>query len=78
MNTIILNPWFLIVLTLLSCYLLNAPIKLIALKFKTWNFKDNVSRYILIILSVVILAVFQFAGIPLIIVTYIVLSILSK
>jgi CDP-diacylglycerol--serine O-phosphatidyltransferase len=78
MNTIILNPWFLIVLTLLSCYLLNAPIKLIALKFKTWNFKDNVSRYILIVLSVAILAVFQFAGIPLIIVTYIVLSILSK
>ena len=78
MNTIILNPWFLIVLTLLSCYLLNAPVKLIALKFKTRSFKDNVSRYILIILSVVILAVFQFAGIPLIIVTYIVLSILSK
>jgi CDP-diacylglycerol--serine O-phosphatidyltransferase len=78
MNTIILNSWFLIVLTLLSCYILNAPVKLIALKFKTWNFKDNVSRYILIILSVAILAVFQFAGIPLIIVTYIVLSILSK
>ena len=77
-NSIILNPWFLIVLTLISCFLLNAPIKLIALKFKTWNFKDNVSRYILIILSVAILAVFQFAGIPLIIVTYIVLSILSK
>ena len=37
-NSMILNPWFLIVLTLISCFLLNAPIKLIALKFKTWNF----------------------------------------
>jgi CDP-diacylglycerol--serine O-phosphatidyltransferase len=77
-NAIILNPWFLIVLTLVSCYLLNAPIKLIALKFKTWNFKDNASRYILIVMSVAILAIFQFAGIPLVIVAYILLSIFSK
>ena len=77
-NSIILNPWFLIVLTLISCFLLNAPIKLIALKFKTWNFKDNAARYILIILSVVLLSVFQFAGIPLLIIIYIFLSIISK
>lgn len=77
-NSMILNPWFLIVLTLISCFLLNAPIKLIALKFKTWNFKDNAARYILIILSVVLLSVFQFAGIPLLIIIYIFLSIISK
>jgi len=77
-NATILNPWFLIVLTLVSCYLLNAPIKLIALKFKTWNFKDNASRYILILLSLVLLIVFQFAGIPLVIISYIVLSLVSK
>ena len=77
-NATILNPWFLIVLTLVSCFLLNAPIKLIALKFKTWNFKDNASRYILIILSLVLLAIFQFAGIPLVIIAYILLSIASK
>ena len=77
-NSMILNPWFLIVLTLISCFLLNAPIKLIALKFKTWNFKDNAARYILIILSVVLLSVFQFAGIPPLIIMYIFLSIISK
>ena len=77
-NAIILNPWFLIVLTLVSCFLLNAPLKLIALKFKTRNFKDNASRYILIVLSGVLLGVFQFAGIPLIIILYILLSIVFK
>ena len=77
-NAIILNPWFLIVLTLVSCYLLNAPIKLIALKFKNWSFKDNISRYILIVLSLTILAIFQFAGIPLVMMAYILLSIVSK
>ncbi len=77
-NAIILNPWFLIGVTILSCFLLNAPIKLIALKFKTWNFKDNASRYILILLSLVLLIVFQFAGIPLVIISYIILSLVSK
>ncbi|MDA9335540.1 CDP-alcohol phosphatidyltransferase family protein [Flavobacteriaceae bacterium] len=77
-NAIILNPWFLFGVIILSCYLLNAPIKLIALKFKTWNFKDNASRYILILLSLVLLIVFQFAGIPLVIISYIVLSLVSK
>jgi CDP-diacylglycerol---serine O-phosphatidyltransferase len=78
MNVIILNPWFLVVLTLVSCYLLNAPVKLIALKFKTWSFKDNIARYILIILSLVLLGIFQFSGVPLIILVYIFLSIVSK
>jgi len=77
-HAIILNPWFLLGLTFVSCYLLNSPIKLIALKFKTWNFKDNASRYILIILSVTIMSIFQFVGIPFVILAYIALSIVSK
>ena len=77
-HAIILNPWFLLGLTFVSCYLLNSPTKLIALKFKTWNFKDNASRYILIILSVTIMSIFQFVGIPFVILAYIALSIVSK
>ncbi len=78
MNAIILNKWFLIGITLLSCYLLNANIKLIALKFKNWSFKDNVARYLLVILSVVLLVIFQFAAIPLIILCYVIISLLNK
>lgn len=78
MNNIILNPWFLIAVTLLSSYLLNAKIKLIALKFKTLAFKDNAARYLLIFLAMVLLIVFKFAGIPLIILLYILMSLASK
>ena len=76
-NVIILNPWFLIGATVLSSFLLNDPIKLIALKFKTWNFADNASRYILIVFSLVALIVFKFAGIPLLILFYIILSLIN-
>ena len=75
---LVLNPWVLIFLTLLSCYLLNAPIKLIALKFKNWSFKDNMYRYLLISSSLVVLMIFQFSGIPLVIIGYVVLSVISN
>lgn len=78
MNTIIINKWFLIGLTLLSCYLLNSNIKLFALKFKDWSFKTNAVRYIFLILSVVSLILLQFAAIPLIIILYIFMSLLSQ
>ncbi len=77
MNAIILNKWFLIATTLVSCYLLNANIKLLALKFKNWSFKDNSARYLLIILAAVLLVVLQFAAIPLIIILYILISLLN-
>jgi len=77
MNAIIINKWFLIALTVVSCYFLNANIKLFALKFKNWGFKDNAIRYIFIILSFVFLVVLKFAAIPLIILLYIVLSLLN-
>jgi len=77
-NAIILNQWFLIGLTLFSCYILNSNIKLFALKFKDYSFKTNIIRYIFLILCVVLLIVLHFAAIPLIILLYILLSILSK
>lgn len=76
-NALILNPFFLVVVTLLSSFLLNAPVKLIALKFKTWNFSENASKYILIIFSFVALILFKFAGIPLIIIFYIIISLVN-
>ncbi|TVZ59177.1 CDP-diacylglycerol--serine O-phosphatidyltransferase [Flavobacteriaceae bacterium MAR_2010_105] len=76
-SRIILNPWFLIGLTLLSCYLLNSHIKLFALKFKTWDFKPNAMRYSFIALSLVLVMVLQFVAIPLVILLYISLSLVD-
>lgn len=77
-NSIILNKWFLIVLTLFSCYILNSNVKLFALKFKEWSFKGNATRYIFLILCIVLLIVLHFAAIPIIILTYIIMSLLDS
>ncbi|GGG52868.1 CDP-alcohol phosphatidyltransferase family protein [Bizionia arctica] len=77
-NAIILNSWFLVILTLVSSYLLVSPFKLFALKFKDWGFKNNAIRYIFIILCIVLLTVLQFAAIPVIILVYILLSLVNQ
>jgi len=74
----ILNPWFLIALTFLSCYLLNSSIKLFALKFKDWSVANNRLRYGFIVLCIVLLLVFHFIAIPLIIGAYVLLSVISE
>jgi len=78
LNTIILNQWFLIGITLLSCFLLNANIELFALKFKNWSFKDNALRYIFIIVSLVLLLTVKFLAVPIIITFYILGSLVSN
>ncbi|WP_418603353.1 CDP-alcohol phosphatidyltransferase family protein [Hwangdonia sp.] len=77
-NSIILNQWFLMGLTVFSCWILNANTKLFALKFKDWSFKNNATRYIFILLCVVLLIILQFAAIPIIIILYISMSVLDN
>ncbi len=73
---LILNEWFLIGLTILSCYMLNAEIPLFALKFSDWSFKKNKLRYFFIAYCIIMVVLFQFIAIPLIIVSYVVLSLM--
>ncbi len=75
---IILNKWFLIGLTLLSCYLLNAEIPLFSLKFKTWDFAENKIRYIFLLLTIVFIVFLKFIAIPLVILLYILMSLFFK
>ncbi|WP_340203160.1 CDP-alcohol phosphatidyltransferase family protein [Ascidiimonas sp. W6] len=76
MNSLIVNKWFLLAVIAFGVFVMNAPIKLFALKFKNSSFKDNAVRYTFLLLSIVLLVVLQFAAIPLIIILYILLSVL--
>jgi CDP-diacylglycerol--serine O-phosphatidyltransferase len=72
------NLWFLIVISLLSAYIMNAEIPLFSLKIKKLNFKDNMLPMVFLFLSVLLLLFFQFSGIPLVILMYILLSIINN
>ncbi len=71
---IIGNGWFLITLTLVSCYMLNAEIPLFSLKFKTWGFKENIVRYVFLLLAITLIIIFKFIAIPCVILLYVLMS----
>lgn len=71
----------LLVLCLLSfilSLLLISELPLFALKFKHFKWKDNEMRFVFLAMSLLLLITLQFVGIPLIIIMYILLSILSN
>lgn len=81
-NDFILNliqsTWFLIGLTVLLCYLMNAEIQLFSLKFKDYSWKNNIIKYIFIVLTLVLVVLLQFIAIPLVILLYMFLSIIEN
>ncbi len=75
---ILQNPWRLLGLTILMSYLLIAEIPLFALKFKNFGWADNKIRFTFLIISVLLLILFQFIAIPFIIFLYIILSVVNN
>lgn len=71
------NYYLLLVVTALSCYMLNAKIELFALKFKTFGFLANKLIYLFLLLSLVLMVFFKLAALPLIIVLYVLLSLVK-
>ncbi|MEP5612114.1 MAG: CDP-diacylglycerol--serine O-phosphatidyltransferase, partial [Cyclobacteriaceae bacterium] len=86
-NAIMLTSLFLLELPLheatligicvMSSLLLISKLRLIALKFKSFSWKGNEPRWILIVGSVILLLVFGWTFVPLLIPYYLVVSILS-
>ena len=72
------NLWIFIGITILMSYLLIAELPLFAMKFKNFGWPDNKIRYSFLIISVILLILFQFIAIPFIIFLYIVLSIINN
>jgi CDP-diacylglycerol--serine O-phosphatidyltransferase len=72
------NPFVLVGITLLSVYMLNAEIPLFSLKIKQMSVKKNALQFSFLVASVLLLAFFQYLGIPLVIVLYVLLSVANN
>ena len=72
------NPWVLMVLSVVCSYMLVMDVRLLALKFKNFSVADNLFRYILIGSAILLLVLFQYVGIPFIILLYLVLSVIDN
>lgn len=71
------NLWVILFLVAIFSYLLVAEIPMFSLKFKNLSWSDNKVRFIFLILSALLLIVFQLAAFPFIILLYLVMSVVT-
>ena len=67
------NPYVLVGVTVLSSYLLNAEIPLFSLKVKSFSWEKYKMQVVYMIISVILIAIFEFIAIPIIILLYVIL-----
>ncbi|MDR2980178.1 MAG: CDP-alcohol phosphatidyltransferase family protein [Bacteroidales bacterium] len=68
------NFWVVLALTVLFSLLLVTDIPMFSLKFKNLNFKENLTRYIFLLISLILIIIFELGAFPIIILSYILLS----
>ncbi|MEP6712780.1 MAG: CDP-alcohol phosphatidyltransferase family protein [Ferruginibacter sp.] len=75
---LLLNKWVLYALILAVCWLMVSRLPLMALKFKDLSLKNNLSKIILIVFSLVAVLIFHWLAVPIIFIAYIILSLIFK
>lgn len=72
------NVWVLLVIIVGTSFLLISNILFLSLKLQKFTWKDNQWRYVLLIVSLILIITFQWASIVLIFLLYILLSLLKQ
>ena len=75
---LLLNKWVLYAVIVLVSWLMVSNIPMMAMKFRNSSLKDNLPKVILLALSVAAIVLFQWLSVPVIFITYIILSLSYK
>ncbi len=76
--TILMNKWFLYGLIILLSWLMVSKLPLMALKFKDFTIKNNLPKFILVVIAIVAAIFLKWLAIPVVFIAYIILSLLYK
>lgn len=75
---LMLNKWFLYCLIAMLCWLMVSNISIMSLKLKNISFKENIHIYLLLASVIVFAILLQWLAVPLVFVSYIILSLVFK
>lgn len=75
---LLLNKWFLYGVVAALSWLMVSTLPLMALKFRDYSIKNNLSQYLLILLAVAGFLVLKWLAIPVVVLAYVILSLLFQ
>lgn len=73
----IMSPWVMLAIVVIASVLLISPLRLIAFKFKNFGLKDNLMRYVMLLGSAGLVALFTYKSVPLIFILYFTVSLID-
>ena len=74
----ILNKWILYVIIVLLSFLMVSNLPLMSFKFKDFGIKNNLPKYLMVIIGVIAAIFLQWIAVPILLVTYVIVSLLFK
>lgn len=74
---LLLNKWFWYAVIVVLCYLMTSNLPLMSLKFTDFSFRNNLSKFLLIIVSLLLIIFLKWLAVPFIFVSYIILSLFT-
>ena len=77
-NELFINKWFLYGVIVSVSLLMISNLPMMAMKFKNLSLKNNLSKFILIIFSVIAAFILHWVAVPVIFIAYIILSLAFK
>lgn len=75
---LLLNKWFWYALIIVLSWLMVSRLPLLSLKFKDYSFKNNLPKWLLAVIAVVLIVLLKWLAIPAIIAAYIIISLALK
>ena len=76
-NEILLNKWVLYAVCILVSWLMVSKLPLMAMKFKDYSWKNNASKYLLVLIAAMAGVFLSWLAVPFVFIAYIVLSLAS-
>jgi CDP-diacylglycerol---serine O-phosphatidyltransferase len=75
---LILNKWILYAIIVLISFLMVSNLPLMSFKFKDFSVKNNLPKYLMVIIGVIAAIFLQWIAVPILLVTYVIVSLLFK
>ena len=77
-NDWLTNKWVLYAVIVIISWLMVSTLPLMALKFKDFSIKNNISKIILLAVAIIAALIFHWLAVPIVFIVYIILSLLFK
>lgn len=74
----VINKWVLYLIIVLISFLMVSNLPLMSFKFKDFSLKNNISKYLLLLIGIVSAVLLKWIAVPIILVAYVIVSLIFK